>query len=178
MNRAAAIATIALIILCAVWESVGAPLRAGGTFFMFKGILLLPLLPAIWRGERNKFLTLSLLVLLYLLEGITRAYADINPVSRWFAVGEIVLGLTVFVCSNAYIKNTRSGTAAPRIRPMRSKLIFWIVAIVCLQLLMPAAQQDNETVYLLVRLALGLVTAVLLMAYLFRLYQIARLNKS
>ncbi|MGL4767215.1 MAG: DUF2069 domain-containing protein [Formosimonas sp.] len=175
----AAIAAMALVILCAVWESVGAPLRDGGTFFALKGFLLVPLLPAIWRGERSKFLTLSLLTLLYLLEGMTRAYADINPVSRWFAGGEIVLGLAVFISSNAYIKNTRSHSKPPRIRPMRSRLIFWIVALVCLQLLMPSvwqAQANNETAYLLVRLGLALLTFVLLLTYLFRLYQISRMK--
>ena len=180
LNRATALAVVALIILCAIWESIGAPLRPGGTFFVFKGLLLLPLLPAIWRGERSRFLTLSLMVLLYTLEGITRAYADINPISRWYAGGEIILSLAVFMLSNAYIKHTRSGTRLPRTRALRSRLIFWIVALVCLQLLMPSvwqAQANNEVEYLLVRLALGLATAVLLMIYLFRLYQVSRLSQ-
>lgn len=180
LYRATALAIVALIVLCAIWESVGAPLRPGGTFFAFKGFLLLPLLPAIWRGERSRFLTLSLMVLLYTLEGITRAYADINPISRWYAGGEIILSLAVFMLSNAYIKHTISGTRPPRTRALRSRLIFWIVALVCLQLLMPSvwqAQVNNEVEYLLVRLALGLATAVLLMIYLFRLYQVSRLSQ-
>ena len=179
LHKSTAYAVIALIVLCAIWESIGAPLRAGGTFFAFKGFLLLPLLPAIWRGERNRFLPLSLLTLLYMLEGITRAYADINPISQIYAGGEVVLSLAVFMFSNAYIKITRTSVQAPRVRTSRSRLIFWIVALVCLQLLRPSIWQDDgnhATAYLMVRIALLLTTALLLLFYLFRLYQVTRLS--
>lgn len=172
-----AMAMVALIILCAIWESVGAPLRPGGTFFVFKGIFLLPFVTAIWHGQRKTFMTISLVILLYLLEGLTRTYADVNPISRWYAAVEVALGLTVFVLANIYLKRSSTVVRAPRVRAVKSRLIFWVIALIWLQLLMPSfwqAQQNNETSYLVTRLFLGLLTGLLLLTYLFRLYQVSR----
>lgn len=99
MNRILSLTLLVLIVWCVVWETVGAPIRTGGTFFALKGLLLAPLLPRIWRGERRGFQVLSLVILLYLLEGLTRSYADINPVSRLYAWGEVVLGTLIFILS-------------------------------------------------------------------------------
>lgn len=175
------IAMILLIVLCAIWESIGAPLRLGGTFFVFKGALLLPFLAKIWQGQRRSFISVSLIVLLYILEGLTRSYADINPISRIYAVAEVVVSLWVFIFSISYLKLTSNITRAPRERAIKSRLIFWFIALVWLQLLMPSiwqAEENNETSYLIVRFALAVITGILLLTYLFRLYQVSKITQS
>ena len=95
---------IALILLCAVWESVGAPLRDGGTFFVLKGFFLLPFVSKTWRGERRGFQVLSLMILLYVLEGVTRAYADILPLSRAYAWAELILASLIFILTLRHLR--------------------------------------------------------------------------
>lgn len=181
LARVTAIAIVLLMVLCAIWESFGAPLRVGGTFFVFKGVLLLPFLSKIWHGQRHAFMSVSFIILLYLLEGLTRSYADISSISRIFAVGEVMLSLLIFISSLSYLKFSSNSARTPRVRAVKSNLIFWVIALVWLQLLMPSiwqAEQNNETSYLVVRLVLVLLTGILLLTYLFRLYQVSRVKQS
>jgi uncharacterized membrane protein len=116
---------IALIVLCAIWESIGAPLRDGGTWFALKGMLLLPYVFKTWRGERRGFQVLSLLILLYVLEGVTRAYADISPLSRAYAWGELVLAASIFIVTLRHLraeKRTAQKSAHSTEKTKRTKI--------------------------------------------------------
>ena len=84
---------IALILVCAAWETIGAPIRPlseGFSWLALKGVLLLPLVPRLWRVERRAFQILTLLILLYFTEGCVRAFSDISFASRAYAWGEIM----------------------------------------------------------------------------------------
>ena len=101
---------IALIMVCAAWETIGAPihpLSEGYSWLALKGVLLLPLIPRLWRVERRAFQILSLLILLYFTEGCVRAFADIQFTSRAYAWAEIVLSLIVFVWANKVARALR-----------------------------------------------------------------------
>ncbi|MDR1995685.1 DUF2069 domain-containing protein [Azonexus sp.] len=100
---------IALIFLCLAWEGWLAPLRPGGSWLTLKAaVLLLPLF-GILRGKRYTYKWLSLLIQLYLLEGLTRATSD-RGLAQWLAVGETLLAMTVFVAAILYIRSTRPQT--------------------------------------------------------------------
>ena len=97
---------ITLIFLCLIWEGWLAPIKPGGSWLILKGaVLLLPLF-GVLRGNRYTYKWLSLLVQLYLLEGLTRATSD-GGLSRWLAIGETILSLILFASAVAYVRATR-----------------------------------------------------------------------
>lgn len=97
---------IGLIFLCLIWEGWIAPIKPGGSWLILKGaVLLLPLF-GVLRGNRYTYKWLSLLVQLYLLEGLTRATSD-SGLSRWLAIGETILSLILFASAVAYVRTTR-----------------------------------------------------------------------
>ncbi|MDR2838805.1 MAG: DUF2069 domain-containing protein [Azonexus sp.] len=100
------VSLIALIFLCLAWEGWLAPLRPGGSWLMLKAaVLLLPLF-GVLRGKRYTYKWLSLLIQLYLLEGLTRATSE-HGLAQWLAVGETLLALLVFTAAILYIRSTR-----------------------------------------------------------------------
>jgi uncharacterized membrane protein len=100
--RSAALALLlALITLGLAWELWLAPTGSGTL-----AIKVLPLalcLLGLWRHRMFTFRWLSLLVWLYVAEGITRAVTE-GGISRALAVGEIVLSLALFGVSAFYIR--------------------------------------------------------------------------
>ena len=64
---------IALIFLCLAWELKLAPIQAGGTWLVLKCLPLLAPLFGILNGRRYTYQWSSMLILLYLTEGVVRA---------------------------------------------------------------------------------------------------------
>lgn len=136
------VSTMALFVLCLLWESIGAPLKPltqGFPWLALKGALLLPLIPRLYRGERRAFQIMSLLILLYSTEGWVRAFSDINPSSRAFAWVEIVLSLIIFVQANAYARKTRppaqpvsAKPRAPRPNGQAQLVMYLYASLLCL----------------------------------------------
>lgn len=106
------VSLIALIFLCLAWEGWLAPLRPGGSWLTLKAVVLLAPLFGILRGKRYTYKWLSLLVQLYLLEGLTRATSD-QGLSRWLAVGETALALVLFFATVMYVRSTRQTGKKP-----------------------------------------------------------------
>lgn len=105
----ASLSLILLIALCLAWEGWLAPLRAGGSWMILKGaILLLPLF-GVLRGKRYTYKWLSLFIQFYLLEGLLRATSD-HGLSQWLAIGETLLATVLFAAAVLYIRATRSAT--------------------------------------------------------------------
>ena len=73
---------IALIFLCLGWELWWAPLKPGGSWLALKAVFLLAPLFGILRGKRYTYKWTSLLVQLYLLEGLVRATSDSGLAQR------------------------------------------------------------------------------------------------
>jgi len=94
---------IALIILCALWETVLAPLRPGGSWLVLKIIPLLLPLRGIIKRDIYTLQWSSMLILIYLAEGSVRAYTD-TDLSAWLAYGEIALVGIFFLCSLLYLR--------------------------------------------------------------------------
>lgn len=113
--RLAAFSLIALIALSLAWELWLAPLRPGGSWLALKALPLLLPLKGIVRGRRYTYKWTSLLVLVYLCEGAVRFASDSGP-SKWYALAELTLALTLFVAVVVTVRLSRAGaggTPAP-----------------------------------------------------------------
>ncbi len=97
---------IALIFLCLAWEAWLAPLKPGGSWMTLKAAILLFPLFGVLRGKRYTYKWLSLLVQIYLLEGLTRATSD-QGLSRHLATGETLLAVILFFSTVMFIRSTR-----------------------------------------------------------------------
>ena len=95
-------AFIDLFILCVCWEWFISPLRPGGSWLILKGVPLLFAIPGIWKGKVYTMQWASMLILLYITEGLVRILeAGLN---FWMALLEIILATTAFVCLLIYLK--------------------------------------------------------------------------
>jgi uncharacterized membrane protein len=99
---------VALIALCLGWELWLAPLRPGGSLVALKALPLALPLAGVMAGRRYTYQWSSLLILPYLAEGATRAWAD-HGLSRSLAFGEIALSLVFFAAAVSYARLTRAG---------------------------------------------------------------------
>lgn len=110
-QAAASASLIALILLCLAWEIWLAPLRPGGSWLMLKALPLLAPLFGILRGRLHTYRWSSLLIWLYVMEALVRAWSDPAP-SRWLALAELALALLFFVSVVLHIRHTRPRPAS------------------------------------------------------------------
>jgi len=104
LTRALAVASVlALIALCLAWELWLAPLRPGGSWIALKALPLAFPLAGLWKLRLYTYRWTSLLVWLYMLEGLTRAASEPAP-SRWLALAEVILSLLLFIACVAHIR--------------------------------------------------------------------------
>ena len=89
---------IALILLCLAWELVLAPLRPGGSWMVLKVVPLLLPLRDVYTLQWS-----SMLILVYLAEGLVRATSDSVHASVLLAWVEVALTTLYFVCALAYL---------------------------------------------------------------------------
>lgn len=106
LNLLGSTSLICLIILCLVWELWLAPLRPGGSLLVLKAIPLLATLFGIIHGKRYTHQWASLLILLYVMEGIVRATSDVGP-SVPLAWIELALSVSFFGAAIGYARVTR-----------------------------------------------------------------------
>lgn len=92
---------IGLIMLCLCWELWLAPLRPGGSFLVFKAVLLLLPLRGVLKGKVYTYQWLSMFSLAYFTEGVMRAWGDGGMV-RVLALLEIALSAGLFVCVTGF----------------------------------------------------------------------------
>lgn len=101
---------IALIFLCLAWELRLAPIQPGGSWLVLKCLPLLAPLFGILNGRRYTYQWASMLILLYLTEGIVRATSETGA-SQWLAISEVLLSLLFFCATIGYARIT--GTRKP-----------------------------------------------------------------
>jgi uncharacterized membrane protein len=95
-----------LILLCLAWELWLAPLRPGGSWLALKALPLALPLGGILAGKRYTYQWSSMLILAYVAEGATRAWADTGW-SRNLAVVELFSSLVFFAAAVTYARITR-----------------------------------------------------------------------
>ena len=114
LQRVAIVSLIALLLWCVVWEIWFAPLRPGGTLLFLKA---LPLAFAVRGVARCSLYTIqwaSMLVLLYLMEGVVRVMSDPPGPSISAAWVEVVLSSIFFFCSIFYVRPAKRAAKAAK----------------------------------------------------------------
>jgi uncharacterized membrane protein len=109
LRLSAAASLAALLVLCLAWELWLAPLRPGGSFLALKAAPLALPLAGILAGRRYTYQWSSMLVLLYLAEGVMRAWSE-RGAAQALALAEIALSLAFFASAVAYARLARTAT--------------------------------------------------------------------
>lgn len=99
----AVVSLVALIALCIAWEMVLAPLRPGGSWLVLKVIPLLVPLRGILKRDVYTLQWSSMLILLYLTEGIVRAASD-QGLSATLGLIEVALVCVFFFCTLLFLR--------------------------------------------------------------------------
>lgn len=102
LNRVSSALLLALIVLCVAWETWLAPLRPGGSWMMLKVLPLMGALFGILKGRRYTYQWLSMVVLLYVVEGSVRAF-DPGLTGR-LALVEAILAVLLFASVVLYAR--------------------------------------------------------------------------
>lgn len=92
---------LALALLCVAWELWLAPTGRGT--LAIKALPLLPCLPGLLRHRLYTYRALSLLVWLYVTEGLVRATSE-GGLSQLLAAAEVALAVALFVLCVHYIR--------------------------------------------------------------------------
>lgn len=104
LSRAlAVVALLGLVVLCVAWELWIAPLRPGGSWLVLKALPLCIPLAGLLKRRMYTYRWVSLVIWLYFIEGVVRAWGDARPGS-WLAGGEIVLCLVLFTACTLHVR--------------------------------------------------------------------------
>jgi uncharacterized membrane protein len=102
-QRLAVGSLLGLIVLSVVWELWLAPIRPGGSWLVLKALPLCIPLAGLLRNRLYTFRWVSLVIWLYFIEGVVRAWGDPAPAS-WLAGVEITLCLILFTACAIYVR--------------------------------------------------------------------------
>jgi uncharacterized membrane protein len=114
LHRGAILSLGGLVVLCLLWELSVAPLRPGGSLLALKAVPLLLPLPGVIRASLYTMQWASMLILLYLMEGVVRALSDPNWISAMMASLEILLSLTFYLCAIFYVRPAKKAARIAR----------------------------------------------------------------
>jgi uncharacterized membrane protein len=92
-------ACAALLLLCLGWE-LG---YSGSWFWALKALPLLPALPGLWRYRLYTYRWVSLLVWLYVLEGLVHLGSS-PGLQRWLGLAEALLAVALFSAVTWHIR--------------------------------------------------------------------------
>jgi len=109
LQLGASASLVTLILLCLAWEILLAPLNTNGSLLFLKALPLLAPLFGILKGKRYTYQWASMLILLYFIEGVVRAWSD-QALSAQLATIEIVLSVAFFTCAIFYARYTRKAS--------------------------------------------------------------------
>jgi uncharacterized membrane protein len=101
----------ALAALMLAWELWLAPARAGGSMLALKALPLIFALPAFARGNVRTYQWWSMLILVYLCEGVVRGMTDVSSVGRALGWAEVALSTLTWGTIIGYVMAARSGKA-------------------------------------------------------------------
>ncbi|QJE02550.1 DUF2069 domain-containing protein [Massilia forsythiae] len=87
-----------------LWEIVVAPLHPGGSLLALKALPLLLPLRGVLKRDLYTLQWSSMVILVYLVEGVVRAWSDRVELSRIMALGEALLVCVYFVFALLYLR--------------------------------------------------------------------------
>jgi uncharacterized membrane protein len=94
---------VGLIVLCTTWELVLAPLRPGGSWMAIKALPLLLPLAGVLRRDIYTLQWASMMVHLYFIEGVVRAWSERGTVALLSSI-EIALSTVFFFCAIFFLR--------------------------------------------------------------------------
>jgi uncharacterized membrane protein len=100
-------AVTTLVMLCVwllAWELVVAPLHPDGSLLAVKALPLLLPLRGILKRDLYTLQWSSMVILVYFVEGVVRAWSDQKELSRLMALGEALLVCAYFTCALLYLR--------------------------------------------------------------------------
>ena len=103
-------AFIDLFILCVCWEWFLSPLRPEGSWLILKALPLLLPMRGIWKGNVYTMQWASMLILLYITEGLVRISE--SGWNFYLAILETLLATIAFVCLLMYLKPIKAEAKA------------------------------------------------------------------
>ena len=95
---------VGLIVLGLAWEFWLAPLRPGGSWLALKVLPLVVPLAGLMKNRMYTYRWVSLMVWLYFIEGVVRAWSDTNRTSQWLALVEVALCLALFTACALHVR--------------------------------------------------------------------------
>lgn len=102
-QRVAVVSLLLLIALCVMWELFWAPIKPGGSLLALKALPLVIPLSGFLKRRLYTFRWVSLVIWLYFIEGVVRAYSDPWPSSA-MALIELSLCLVLFISCALHVK--------------------------------------------------------------------------
>ena len=102
-QRVAVVSLLLLIALCVMWELFWAPIKPGGSLLALKALPLAIPLSGFLKRRLYTFRWVSLVIWLYFIEGVVRAYSDPWPSSA-MALIELSLCLVLFISCALHVK--------------------------------------------------------------------------
>lgn len=103
-TRALAVASLlGLIVLSLAWELWLAPLRPGGSWLALKALPLTLPLAGLLKNRMYTYRWVSLMVWLYFMEGVVRAWGDRSP-GNWLALLEVLLCTSLFAACALHVR--------------------------------------------------------------------------
>jgi uncharacterized membrane protein len=104
LTRTLAVASLlALIALALAWELWLAPLRPGGSWLVLKALPLCIPLAGLLKNRMYTYRWLSLVVWLYFIEGVVRAWSD-KPPGNALALVQVILCLVLFTACTLHVR--------------------------------------------------------------------------
>ena len=103
-----------MIVLGLVWELWLAPIRPGGSLLALKVLPLVVPLAGLLKNRMYTYRWVSLMIWLYFIEGVVRAWSDRNGVGQVLALIEVGLCLSLFVACAWHVRTRLSQAAALR----------------------------------------------------------------
>ena len=104
LRRTALVSLLLLLVLCVLWEIWLAPLKPGGSLLFLKALPLAFAVRGVGRGSLYTLQWASMLVLLYLMEGVVRVMSDPPGPTVLMAWFEITLAAIFFFSSIFYVR--------------------------------------------------------------------------
>ncbi|OZI36340.1 hypothetical protein CEG14_15145 [Bordetella genomosp. 1] len=104
LRRLATASLLALIVLCVAWELWLAPLRPGGSWLVLKALPLVAPLRGIARGRLYTYQWASMMMLLYVMEGVVRATSDPGAAAALLGAVEAILATVFFLSAIFYVR--------------------------------------------------------------------------
>lgn len=114
LHRLACVCLLGLIVLCLGWELWWAPLRPGGSLMALKVIPLLFGVRGVLQARLYTLQWVAMLSLLYLMEGVVRAWSDFSSLSETLAWVEIVFSLGLYLSAILYVRPAKRAARGQR----------------------------------------------------------------